>query len=211
MNILPPYKKEDVIAGLAVMVSDLFGNEPWDYGGASDIPWTHESLDTEDDNFSIRCDFIEYGMSWDLNNLVILARKSPTYLIEEVFEQLLKISLTYCDTYNTYSFCPEGCPVEDFSVHKYIGDPPEGTFDAWVAKNNDAMKDRSDSPVGHKWYVEAYNKYVTPCYYSKNDIPYNYVTWDGILNVYKDGTMTECGEEAIKKSFEWKMPGLLVS
>ena len=210
MNILTPYKKEDVIAGLAVMVSDHFGNEPWDYGEANDIPWTHKSPDTEDDNFSVRCDFIEYGMSWDLNNLVILARKSPMYLIEEAFEQLLKISLTYCDTYFTYTLMGMRF-MEDLSFHKYFGDPLEGTFDAWVAKNNDAMKKRSDSPVGHKWYVEAYNKHMTHCYCFGNDLPYSYLTWDEILNVYKDGTMTECGEKAIKESFEWKMPGLLVS
>jgi hypothetical protein len=170
MNILTPYKKEDVIAGIALISRELFG--PAFYEEPDCISWTQECYkltpDTEDNNFGIRCDFIAYGTSGDVQNLVILARKSPTYLIEEALEQLLKIRLT---NYAMYL---------DTESRQIGGLSWECGFDS------------------SEWNAEVWNDFIG----FEKGAPDYYKTWDEVLNVYKDGTLTELGEKAIEESLK---------
>lgn len=168
MNILTPYKREDVLCGIALICEELFG--PDDVQEPDCIPWTQECYkltpDTEDNNFEIRCDFILYGSSGNVTKLLATAHKAPTYLIEEALEQLLKLRLFNWAMYLYYHVNNE-----------------EGT--------NPCDED-FDSP---EWNTKMFNVFVG---FKKGDPDY-YDTWEEVLNVYKDGTLSDIGLKSVVK------------
>ena len=168
MNVLTPYKREDVLCGIALICEELF--RPEDVQEPDCISWTQECYkntpDTEDNNFSIRCDFILYGSSGNVTKLLATAHKAPTYLIEEALEQLLKLRLF------------------NWAMHLYYHvNKEEGT---------DPCDQDFDSP---EWNVEMFNNFVG----FEKGAPDYYHTWGEVLNVYKDGTLSELGQKSVLK------------
>ena len=168
MNVLTPYKREDVLCGIALICEELF--RPEDVQEPDCISWTQECYkntpDTEDNNFSIRCDFILYGSSGNVTKLLATAHKAPTYLIEEALEQLLKLRLF------------------NWAMHLYYHvNKEEGT---------DPCDQDFDSP---EWNVEMFNNFVG----IEKGAPDYYHTWGEVLNVYKDGTLSELGQKSVLK------------
>jgi len=169
MGVLTPYSRDDVLCGIALVCEELFG--PEDVQEPDCVPWTQLAFNPENgnydddvDNFNVRCDFILYGTSGNVSKLLDTARKSPTYLIEEALEQLLKIRYF---NWACYLY---------FQVNNEQGSAP------W--------DEDFDSP---EWNTKMFNSFMG---FKKGAKDY-FDTWEEVLNVYKDGTLTECGEKAV--------------
>ena len=165
VGALKPYDRGDVLCGIALICEEFF--EPRDVQEPDCIPWTQQSPYTDEDNFNLRCDFILYGTSGNVTDLLTTARKSPTYIVEEALEQLLKIRLF---NYACYLF---------YHVNKEQGpDPCDQDF---------------DSKTSNGWFVEQMNSFLDFEGEERFD------TWGEILNIYKDGTLSECGVKAVTR------------
>lgn len=162
VGALPEYKRSDVLCGIALICEELF--EPRDVQEPDCIPWTQQSPYTDEDNFNLRCDFILYGTSGNVTDLLTTARKSPTYIVEEALEQLLRIRLFNYACYLYFHENGEQGP-----------EPWDQDFDS------------------EKWNVEMMNSFLE----LEGDERFD--TWGEVLNVYKDGTLTECGIKSVTR------------
>jgi|LauGreDrversion4_2_1035121.scaffolds.fasta_scaffold165034_3 hypothetical protein len=162
VGALPSYKRSDIFCGLALICEELF--EPKSVQEPDCVSWTQQSPYTDEDNFDLRCDFILYGTSGNVTELLATARKSPTYLAEEALEQLLKIRLF---NYACYLY---------FHVNNEEGPEP------W---DQDFESDQ--------WNVDLMNEFV------ELEGDERFSTWDQVLNVYKDGTLSECGIKSVAR------------
>lgn len=162
IGALPPYKRSDVLCGLALICEELF--EPKSVQEPDCVPWTQQSPYTEEDNFNLRCDFILFGTSGNVTELLATARKSPTFLVEEAIEQLLKIRLF---NYSCYLY---------FHVNNEEGPEP------W---DQDFESDQ--------WNVDLMNEFL------ELEEDEKFQTWGQVLDVYKDGTLSECGLKSVTR------------
>ena len=171
MSILTPYKREDVLCGIALICEELFG--PEDVQEPDCVRWTQRAFhhdefghDYDEDkvDFELRCDLILYGTSGNVTKLLATAHKAPTYRIEEALEELLKLRLFNWAMYLYYHVNNE-----------------EGT--------NPCDQD-FDSP---EWNTEMWNNFTG----FEKGAPDYYDTWEEVLNVYKDGTLSELGQKAV--------------
>ena len=160
VGALPGYKRSDVLSGIALICEELF--EPRDVQEPDCVAWTQQSPYAEEDNFDFRCDFILYGTSGNVTDLLATARKSPTHIVEEALEQLLKIRLFNHACYLYFHVNEEQGP-----------EPWDQDFDSG------------------KWNVEMMNSFMELGGNKK------FSTWGEVLHIYKDGTLTECGINAV--------------
>ena len=140
VGALTPYKRSDVLCGLALICDDLF--EPVTVQEPDCIRWTQQSPYTDEDNFNLRCDFILYGTSGNVTKLLETARKAPTRLSEEAIEQLLKIRLFNYALYLYYHVnneqgvdpCDEDWESNQWNVNmmnKFLELKEEQQFQSW--------------------------------------------------------------------------------
>jgi hypothetical protein len=90
VGAIPSYARSDLLCGLSLICESFSPEEVYE---PDCIRWTQISPETEEDNFNIRCDFILYGSSGNILDLLTVARKAPSYLIEEAMDELLKLCL----------------------------------------------------------------------------------------------------------------------
>ena len=163
VGALKPYDRGDVLCGIALICEELF--EPRDVQEPDCVQWTQQSPYTEEDNFDVRCDLILYGTSGNVTDLLATARKSPTYLVEEALEQLLKIRLF---NYACYLY---------FHVNGEKGPEPwDQDFDS------------------KEWNVNMMNLFLD---FEKEEE--KFCKWDQVLDIYKDGTLSDCGVKAVTR------------